>query len=206
MIARGSLRRPRTRDGLVRDGLVRVGLVVAVVLGVLLWWWWPGLTGDPDDIDVGLVIGDELTVADQSIDRRLREEGFLLERAASPADWCEVDDLVAEVRGPRVVVWAASSAACRLDTAVDDLVRAAAGRRVVVVRLPTDDPAVRDAFESRGITVVDTERLLGQPGAVRECLWWEECPASGVVEPWDGDRLGAIGGERVARMIVTQVL
>lgn len=172
---------------------------------VLLWWWWPGLTGDPDDIDVGIVIGDELDVADRSIDRRLREEGFLLERSASPADWCEVADRAAEVRGPRVVVWAASGPDCGIDAAADELVRATAGRRLVVVHLPTDDPAIRDAFESRGVAVVDTERLLGVPGATRECLWWEECPASGVVEPWNGDQLGPIGGERLARMIVTEV-
>lgn len=185
---------------------MRAGLVAVGVVAILLWWWWPGLTGEPDDIDIGLVIGDELDVADQSIDRRLREEGFRLERADSPVDWCEVDDLVADVRGPRVVVWAASSPDCAIDTAVGDLMRATAGRRVIVVHLPTDDPAVRGAFESRGVTVVDTERLLGQPGAVRDCLWWEECPESGVVGPWDGDRLGAIGGERLARMIVTDVL
>lgn len=195
MVAPGSSRRPRTRAGLV-----------GVVIALLLWWWWPGLTGGSDDIDIGLVIGDELDVADQSIERRLREEGFLLDRGAAPADWCEVDDLAADVRGPRVVVWAASSPDCSIDTAVDDLVRATEDRRIVVVHLPTDDPAVRDAFESRGVTVVDSERLLGEPGAVRECLWWEDCPASGVVGPWNGDRLGPIGGERLARMIVTEVL
>lgn len=204
MIAPGSPRRSRARSG--ERSRLRAGLVALVTGAILLWWWWPGLADRPDDIDVGLVIGDELDVADQSIDRRLREEGFLLERAESPGDWCDVDGRAAEVRGPRVVVWAASSPDCAIDAAVDDLVRATEGRRVVVVHLPTDDPAVRDAFESRGVTVVDTERLLGRPGEVRDCLWWEECPASGVVESWNGDRLGAIGGERVARMIVTEVL
>lgn len=176
------------------------------MLALLLWWWWPGLTGDPDDIDVGLVIGDELDIADQSIDRRLREEGFLLERSSAPADWCDVDDLVAEVGGSRVVVWAAWSSECVIDGAVDELLVAVGGRRVVVIHLPTDDDAVRVAFARRGIAVVDTERLLGEPGAVRECLWWEDCPESGVVEPWDGDDLGSIGGERLARMVVTEVL
>ena len=200
MVAPGSSRRSRVRSR------TRAALLVLGVSGVLLWWWWPGLTDEPDDVDVGLVIGEGLAVADQSIDRRLREEGFLLDRTTAPSDWCDVDDLAAATRGSRVVVWAAWSEDCDIDDAADDLVRATAGRRVVVVHLPTDESAVRDAFERRGVTVVDTERLLGEPGAVRECLWWEECPASGVVEPWDDDLLGPIGGERLARMIVTEVL
>jgi hypothetical protein len=181
-------------------------------LVVVLWWWWPGLSGDPDDVDVRVAIGDDLAVADQSIDRRLREEGFLLERAPAPDDWCEVADLIAAASDEvsRIVVWAPSTTGCDVDDAVSDIVTAADGRRVVIVDLPTDDPAVREAFGrgdvSNDIVIVETTRLLGEPGASFECLWWEDCPASGVVEPWDGDSLGPIGAERLARMIVTATL
>lgn len=184
--------------------LVATGVVLTVVT---LWWWWPGLAGDPDDVDVRLAIGDELSVADQSIDRRLREEGFLIERTRRPADWCDVAAALDEAPddGSRVVVWAGSLGDCTVSDAVDDVLDAAHGRRVVVVRLPIDDDAVHSEFAARGATVVDTERLVGEPGASFECLWWEDCPSSGVVEPWDGDALGTIGGERVARLIVTAV-
>ncbi|MEN9805264.1 MAG: hypothetical protein RIS41_2111 [Actinomycetota bacterium] len=189
-------------------------LVVAVVatLAVVMWWWWPGLVGDPDDVDVRVALGDDLAVADQSIDRRLREEGFLLERVSAPDDWCEVAGLITEAPDEvsRIVVWAPTTTGCDIDDAVSDIVAATDGRRVVVVHLPTDDPAVREAFGhgavSNDIVTVETTRLLGEPGAIVECLWWEDCPASGVVEPWNGDSLGPIGAERLARMIVTATI
>jgi hypothetical protein len=187
-----------------------VALVLALgSLAVLTWWWWPGVVGDPDDIDVRLSIGEGLAVADQSIDRRLREEGFLLERTSTPEDWCEVADLIGQSPpdGSRIVVWATTSADCAIEDAVDRIMAAADDRRVVVVHLPTDDPDVRDSFVRRGAAIVDTARLLGEPGASLDCLWWEDCPESGSIEPWiDDDRLSAVGGERVARMIVTATL
>ena len=76
----------------------------------------------------------------------------------------------------------------------------------MVVRLPGDDDELAAEFERRTVTVVDTARLLGEPGESMECLWWEDGPEEGVVEPWIGGSLGPIGGERVARMIVTDVL
>ena len=195
-----------------RRSAVRLGAVAVATLGVALWWWWPGLVGDPDDVDVRVAIGDELAVADQSIDRRLREEGFLLERTPAPDDWCEVADLIATTPDDvsRIVVWAPTTTGCDIDDAVSDIVAAADGRRVVVVHLPIDDPTVREAFAhgdvSNDIAIVEAARLLGEPGSTFECLWWEDCPASGVVEPWDGDALGPIGAERLARMIVTATL
>lgn len=181
---------------------------VVVVILVVLIWWWPGISGEPEDIDVRLVIGDELSVANQSIDRRLREQGFLLERTRAPEDWCEAVELLADEPrdDTRVVLWAATSADCPIDRAIDDLVAAADGRRLVVVDLPTDDGSVRAAFGGRDVRFVDAVRLLGEPGSTQDCLWWEECPTSGLVEPWIGDALGPIGGERLARMIVTEVL
>ena len=189
-------------------GLIAASVAVAVVA---LWWWWPGLSGDPDDIDVHVVTAfDEVgsTEISESIDRRLREEGFLIERGRAPADWCDAADAVAESDsvGSRLVVWAPERGDCAADTAVERLVAVADGRRLVVVRLPGDDDELAAEFERRNVTVVDTERLLGEPGGSMECLWWEDCPEEGVVEPWIGGRLGPIGGERVARMIVTDVL
>lgn len=203
---------PRSR---VVGGRRSIGVVAALgVLAVVLWWWWPGVVGDPDDIDVRLAVGPGLSVADQSLDRRLREEGFLLERTPAPADWCDAARLIGEAPrdGSRIVVWASSSADCVIADAVADMVAAAAGRRLVVVHLPTDDPETREAFEQSSafdtgdVRIVDTTRLLGEPGARFECLWWEDCPESGAVEPWDGDALGPIGAERLARMVVTETL
>lgn len=198
MVVPGSLTRARAR----------VGLAALVVVAVLLWWWWPGLAGDADDIDVRIAIGGELAVANQSIDRRVREEGFRLERTSAPADWCEAAELIGRAPrdGSRVLVWASSGDGCSIDDAVRDLVDAAAGRRLVVVHLPTDAEAIRESFESRGVRVVEAERLLGDPGSSHDCLWWEDCPESGAIEPWDDGALGPIGGERLARMIVTEIL
>ena len=183
-----------------------VGSLVALLVVAL--WWWPGLTGDPDDVDVDLAIGPGLTIADRSIDRRLREEGFWLARTTPPSDWCSVPDVLDELASTstRLVVWADDGAACDLDDVVDRVFARAGSRRVIVVRLPTDPDEVMAAFEDRGAVVVDTRRLLGEPGSSMTCVWWEDCPESGAVEPWVDGRLGPIGGERVARMIVTAAL
>lgn len=195
------------RDTRARPIVVRVAVVVIMALGVLIWWW-PALTSRPTDVDVELVIGSGLSVADQSIDRRLREEGFRVDRTPRPLDWCSVPDLVVELRpeSTRLVVWAESSVDCDLGAAVDRVVEQAGTRRVIVVRLPSDDEAIAAALEGRDVIVVDTRRLLGEPDGTMECVWWEDCPATGTIEPWIDGELGPVGGERVARMIVTAAL
>lgn len=183
-----------------------VGSLVALLVVVV--WWWPGITGDPDDVDVELVLGPGLTIADRSIDRRLREEGFWLARTTPPRDWCSVPDVLDALSSTsdRLVVWADDGGDCDLAEVVDRVFARAGDRRVIVVRLPTDPDDVITVFEDRGAVVVDTGRLLGEPGSSMTCLWWEDCPESGSVEPWVDGRLGPIGGERVARMIVAATL
>lgn len=189
-----------------RRGRWIVGSLAALL--VVLMWWWPGLTGDPDDVDVELALAPGLTAADRSIDRRLREEGFWLARTARPSGWCSLPDVLDELSSTssRLVVWADVGETCDLGDLVDRVFERAGGRRVIVVRLPTDPDVVMAAFEDRGAVIVDTERLLGEPGSSMACVWWEDCPMSGTVEPWVDGRLGPIGGERVARMIVTAAL
>lgn len=168
-------------------------------------WWWPAVTSRPDDIDVELVIGEGLAVADQSIERRLREEGFRVSRPSRPLDWCSVPGLVDSLspESTRLVIWAEVTTQCDLDAVVEQVVERARDRRLIVVRLPTDTTALESALAGQNVVTVDTRRLLGEPGQTMECVWWEDCPASGTIDPWIDGRLGPIGGERVARMIVT---
>jgi hypothetical protein len=195
------------RDSRPRSILATVVIVATVALGLLVWWW-PALTSRPTDVDVELVIGSGLSVADQSIDRRLREEGFRISRTPRPLDWCSIPELLDDLRpeSTRVVVWAESPVGCDLGDAVDQVVERAGDRRVIVVHLPTDDEVIVSALDGRDVVVVDTRRLLGAPDGTMECVWWEDCPANGRVEPWRDGRLDSIGGERVARMIVTATL
>lgn len=187
---------------------VRFGAMGLVVLLVGVWWWWPGITGDPEDVDVHLVIGSDLDGVDQPIERRLREEGFRLTRASMPSDWCDAAEAVRELPagGIRVVVWAPPAPECDGPALVDDLIEGSGDRRLIVVRLPNDDVDLMTEFDRRGVTVIETTGLLGEPGRAVECLWWEDCPESGVIELWNGDELGPEGVERVARRIVADVL
>ena len=127
-----------------------IGVVTVVSIGLLIWWW-PGLTSDPGEVDVELVIGDGLAVADQSIDRRLREEGFMIARTRRPVDWCSVPEALGDMRSEstRLVVWAEATADCDLGDAVDRVVEQARGRRVIVVVLPSDGPMIADAVVMR---------------------------------------------------------
>lgn len=181
---------------------------VVIVVAILLIWWWPGLLGEPEGVDVELVIGDGLSVADQSIDRRLREEGFRISRTLRPVDWCAVPDVLEELRpeSTRLVLWAEASADCDLTEVLGRVVDQAGNRRLIAVQLPSDDPRVSRALDDHGLTIVDGGRLLGEPGQAVECVWWEDCPSSGTIQPWTDGVLNSIGGERLARMIVTAAL
>lgn len=202
----GGLRETRLAALAGRNARPLISLLVAVVVVVV--WWWPGLSGGSDDIDVELVIGDGLSVADQPIERRLREEGFLVARTPRPVDWCAVPTVVEDLRpeSTRLVLWAEAPLDCDLGDVLDRVLDVAGDRQVIVVRLPTDESAIAEALEGRDVNVVDTARLLGEPGESMECVWWEDCPAVGTIDPWNGERLSPVGGERVARMIVTAAL
>jgi hypothetical protein len=184
-----------------------VGITVAMVV-VAVFWWWPGLVGRGSDIDVSVHVTGTFGVGQQSIERRLREEGWRIEWSQTAVSWC---DLVESIGGSdrhagAIVVWGPERDDCApIEQLTADVIGAAGDRHLYVVATSNDQDSIGVALGARGATVIDASRLLGRRGSMQDCLWWEDCPASGLVETRGPDGLTAVGFERVARMIVAEV-
>ena len=182
--------------------------MIVAGLALLVFWWWPGLVGRGSDVDVSVHVHDDFAPGRQSIERRLREQGWRIEWSEGETDWCEVADGLrsADADADEIVVWMPVGVAC--GTAADiatDIVDATKGRTLHVVVLSEGIDPVVDALVERGAKTVEAGPLLGGPGETADCLWWEDCPVSGRIEPWSADQLSAVGFERVARAIVAEV-
>lgn len=180
-------------------------IVVVAVIAALLYWWWPGLSGQGSDIDVSIRVTSEFVDGRQSIERRLREEGWRTEWSNESADWCHLADAVATVDpdADSIVIWGPDLDSCASAAiTAASVMKAAAGHRVFVVATSSVPGAMTTALTSAGATVVPAHRLLGDPGQEMDCLWWEDCPAEGRMSTWNGPELSTAGYERVARSIV----
>ena len=207
-------RRPPDGDGwyrrfpmLSRTKVRRAAVVVGVVSLVAIWWW-PGLSGFGGETRVAIALGGEARVARESLERRLREEGLRTIWLGEPESWCDLDDLVDVIPGSVevVVISAPETSDCRVD--LDGL---GAGRRVValessIVRAAASDGELAESLRRQGVRMVDADRLLARAGQPADCLWWDDCPSSGSVVVVDARGLNAVGGERVARLLVAAVI
>jgi len=209
-----------------RRGVRATSLVLGAVLIVSLYWWWPGIMGRGENHDaspaVVVVGGGQLSRSEEKVLRRLREEGYSATWGGSPADWCELSEMITDLGTipTRAVVLYAPSVPSECDEAsvvadrVIDGVETMDVRVLVVVGLEggdRDDPVVLSLID-RGVTIVDPTSLIGEPTVVRErvdCLWWDDCVFEGVnpgyVIVWDENGLTAAGQQRVARLIVATV-
>ena len=200
--------------------------MVGLVLVVALYWWWPGIMGRGENHDsapaVVVLGGGQLGRSEEKVLRRLREEGYSATWGGSPADWCELSEMVTSmtiVPTRAVVLYAPSEpsdcddANVVADRVVGD-VESMDVRAVVVVGLEVgdrDDSVVR-ALIDRGVTIVDPISLIGDPNVVSErvdCLWWDDCIFEGLNPGYvivrDENGLTAAGQQRVARLIVATV-
>ena len=183
-------------------------MAVVGAVALLIFWWWPGLVGRGSDVDVTVHVDARYAPGRESIERRLREQGWRVEWTTSTSGWCDVAASVgdSDPDADDIVLWVAGDAPCGTPSDIaSQVVDAAKGRSLhVVVVADGDDPLV-DALVARGASVVEAWRVVGIPNQSADCLWWEDCPASGQIEPWSGDRLSSVGFERVARAIVAEV-
>lgn len=188
--------------------------VVAITAGlvVLGFWWWPGLVGRGADVDVSVHVNPDFAPGRESIERRLREQGWRVEWSEHDVDWCDVADEVeqSDSEADDIVLWMPTGATCgaAADIASDiasDIAASAKGRTLHVVDISTGRDPVVDALVALGARVVEAGRLVGEPGTTADCLWWEDCPATGRIDTWSGDQLSPAGLERVARAIVAEV-
>lgn len=186
----------------------RTVMMFVAGLGMLAFWWWPGLVGRGSDVDVSLHVNAEFAPGRESIERRLREQGWRVEWSQDEADWCDVADRLksSDPDADQIVLWMSAGTGCgSADDIATNIVTAAEGRALHVVVLSEGGDPVVDALVAVGANAVEAWRLLGEPGATADCVWWEDCPVTGRIEPWSGDRLSAVGFERVARAIVAEV-
>ncbi len=176
-------------------------------VAVLVFWWWPGLVGRGSDVDVSVHVDARYAPGRESIERRLREQGWRVEWTTTTTDWCNAADAVGESDpdADEIVLWMVGESCGTADEVASQVVEAAKGRSVHVVVLTEGNDPLTDALVARGASVVEAWRMVGVPGKTADCLWWEDCPAAGDIEPWSGDRLSAVGFERVARAIVAEV-
>lgn len=197
-----------SRRATISVGALGTTALVGAFVVLMAWWWWPGLTGAGDETRVALVLGGDVRVARESLERRLREEGLRSVWLGEPESWCDFDRFAARVPGSVqvVVISAPETNECEPDLGGID-----SGRRVValtssIVGAATPDGDVARELRDRGVRTVDADRLLARPGEPTDCLWWDDCPASGSVVVVEEDGLNSVGGERVARLLVAAVI
>jgi len=197
-----------SRQATFTVGAIGATALLGVFALLMAWWWWPGLTGAGDDTRVALVIGGDVRVVRESLERRLREEGLRSVWLGEPESWCDLDRFASRLPSSVdvVVLSAPETTDCDFDLGGLD-----SGRRVVVltssiVSAATPDGEIAQALHDRGVRTVDADRLLARSGEPADCLWWDDCPPAGSVIVVDEDGLNPVGGERVARALVAAVV
>jgi hypothetical protein len=188
---------------------VRVAATVVVGLAFVLWWWWPSLARDPDRTDVVVVGVEQVTEADEPIQRRIREQGMSVEMI--PVEPCADVSALADTLDaldPSVVVLSPSEATSCAGQwpGLLDAVRSSTDDATVIVLGQTGSlvPATLAAIDPLGVVVADPTRLLGDATVVRAgCQWWDDCEPDGQVALRDEDgMLTPAGAQRVARVLV----
>ena len=181
-----------------------------VVVAALLWWQWPLIADHDSRTDVVLMTDGLLTTTERPVTYRIHEDGRSVRWDAGATTWCGAAEAVrrvdAELDPAAIVLSFADASGCDAN-ALTEAVRAAHGRRVLIVTQPGRS-GIEVAADRAGATLIDPSRFIGdQPVATSmPCQWWESCPAEGVIVVRTADgSLTAEGGDRVARIIVAEL-
>lgn len=181
---------------------------VGVVLSVA--WWWPGIMGRDRQIDVLIVPSRTALLAQEEIDRRLREEGFTTSWVSVPSEECAIAPIdsqsVRSLPFERIVVFLPNSVQCgqsRVRSALDVVSQGVDGNDLVGVIAWDESPTTS---APPNIRFVDPRPLIGNPGELQDCLWWDDCPPEGRIVTIEGDVLTKAGRQRLARVVVAGVL
>ena len=183
-------------------------LLAGLAFVALVWWQYPLLRDQDERTDVLVVADGFLTTFERPFTYRVREDGYAVEWAVGADTWCDapsqVTDAVRQFRPTTVVLSFASNEGC--DGALDAVVEAAGGGRVLVV----DQPGTAldlGGMESK-IDIIDPSPLVGDRliATSMPCQWWEDCPAGGTIAVRGADgALTEAGTDRVARMVVAEL-
>lgn len=196
-----AVQRPSRR----RPILIGCGIVAALLVGV--WMWWPAIARDPQRVDVVVVGTGQVGEADQSIQRRIREEGQSVEMVRIDPCTDTAGSLAAltEHRPSVVVLSTTDPAACaeRWETLLGDAADAAGGNPTLIVLTQTGQTTLPGDIAGQAV-VADPSRLLGDSSVTRiGCQWWDDCEPDGQVTIRTAEgSLTPAGAERVARVLV----
>lgn len=185
-------------------------LVSVALLGIVCAWWWPGIVGRGDSIDIAISSPPSLASSQDVIERRLREEGFTTKWLVRQTDSCVIPTITGQYS--TAVVLLPDSNACTDEEFVEmwrDFREDAESLRLIAVRSWRDaagssEPLAR--IDDLEVDLLDPRPLIGLAGQVQPCLWWDDCPPSGSIDTRIEGSLTDAGQQRLARLIVAEVL
>lgn len=181
--------------------LVRRSAVVGVVLVALLWFAWPSVGGG--DVDVVIVGDGSVNAANDELQRRLRQEGFVPRIViAEPSQCGEIASLAGGV-DVIVVSFDDWSACDSLPSSVRLLVEQPRGAAVPAGL--ADDHTVHPASLLFTGADQDNCRWWDTPGAGEARPGLGQCQPDGTVAVFAGDELTPAGRERFARLVAEAV-
>lgn len=190
--------------------VVRWSLVASATLGAVLAWWWPGLTGAQRDVDVVLMRGSDTTGAEDTISRRIREQGMTVRWVEEGVDPCSMS-LEGGVSAGTLVIFLPPESQCSIEntsrqlsalrTRLDDVSLVA----VVSWRSSATSDTIDELRASSGSNIIDPRDLIGKPGVEQNCLWWDECPMVGTIATVAQDHLTEAGRQRLARFVAASL-
>lgn len=203
----------------------RVAVSLLIALAAVVYWWWPGIVGSSDlaHAPAVLVVGNgDLKEAQIVVSRRLIEEGLTVAWVDAPESWCDVPGdlasvnaqpslgIVISLNSPISFKSCDESPDVAAQKVVDALRRFDANHVVVVTGLSVAADPVVAALQKLDVRVVDPSSLLADVDEHVNCLWWDDCLPDengvGYVIVRDANGLTLAGQQRVARMIVANVL
>lgn len=185
-------------------------LVACASLGAVLAWWWPGLTGPQRDIDVVLMQGSETTGAEDTISRRIREQGMTVRWVEAGVDPCTMS-LEGDTSTGTLVVFLPPESQCSMESTSRELsaVRTRLDDVALVAVVSWKSTATNDAIDelraSSGSNIIDPRDLIGEPGVEQNCLWWDECPVGGTIATVAHAHLTEAGRQRLARFVAASL-
>lgn len=184
-----------------------VGAVV--VVGLIIVWWWPGLSGQDAQTDVYVLPSASMSPSREVIERRIREEGRVIVWHGVETDECSIE-APSETKWEVLVIGLPNGRTCSSKVVLKqlDVVRERFADRAIVVVLDWSDIGEKttESLRESDFRVVDPRVQIGRAGEEQVCMWWDDCPADGLITTIEGGRLTEAGSQRLARSIVTGIL
>jgi hypothetical protein len=154
--------------------------------------------------------GSETTGAEDTISRRIREQGMTVRWVEAGVDPCMMS-LEGDTSTGTLVVFLPPESQCSMESTSRELsaVRTRLDDVALVAVVSWKSTATNDAIDelraSSGSNIIDPRDLIGEPGVEQNCLWWDECPVGGTIATVAHARLTEAGRQRLARFVAASL-